>query len=270
MAKRVQSPSSINTFLQCPRKYYHTYIEELPRHATIYTARGHVAHSVLEHFFDIKTEGIRKQDAMQYFQNQIPILLARFWQENKEEFDTLNISKKDEQEYFEETLFMLYNWVDHFVQKRILSDSREDLNLIFKDHIPVREEEYKSEIHQVRGFIDAIEHRHNKIWIMDYKTSKRAHMSPAYRLQLSIYAMMYLEKHGKMPDKVGIYFLKHNPPHYLDVDENMIAHAKKMVSHVHAKTESEDKKEYPMQTSPLCNWGRGCCEYYQLCFPKKN
>jgi len=68
------------------------------------------------------------------------------------------------------------------------------------------------------------------------------------------------------PDKVGIYFLKERP-HYLDVDQELINHAAKMVSHVHKKTKTDKKEEYPKQVGPLCNWGRGCCEYYHLCFP---
>src|SRR3989344_1373468 len=32
---RIESPSSINTFKQCKRKYYHSYIEKLPRKESI-------------------------------------------------------------------------------------------------------------------------------------------------------------------------------------------------------------------------------------------
>ena len=52
MAKRVESPSSINTFKQCKRKYYYQYIEKLPTLPNIHQVRGNIAHSVLEDFFD--------------------------------------------------------------------------------------------------------------------------------------------------------------------------------------------------------------------------
>ena len=51
MAKRVESPSSINTFLQCNRKYYYQYIEKLPTKPSIHTVRGNIAHSTLENFY---------------------------------------------------------------------------------------------------------------------------------------------------------------------------------------------------------------------------
>jgi ATP-dependent helicase/DNAse subunit B len=53
MPKRVQSPSSINTYNQCPRKYYYQYILKLPTRPSIHLVRGNIAHSVLEDFFSI-------------------------------------------------------------------------------------------------------------------------------------------------------------------------------------------------------------------------
>ena len=45
---RVQSPSSIITYRQCPRKYYYHYIENLPTKPSIHTIRGKIVHSVLQ------------------------------------------------------------------------------------------------------------------------------------------------------------------------------------------------------------------------------
>ena len=53
MAKRLESPSSINTFKQCKRRYYYRYIEKLPTISNIHQVRGNIAHATLEHFFDI-------------------------------------------------------------------------------------------------------------------------------------------------------------------------------------------------------------------------
>ena len=50
--KKVQSPSSIKTYKQCPRKYYYSYILGLEQPPNVHTVRGNIAHSVLEHFFD--------------------------------------------------------------------------------------------------------------------------------------------------------------------------------------------------------------------------
>ena len=56
--KRVQSPSSINTYFQCPRKYYYIYNMKLKTSPSIHLVRGLVAHKVLENFFTIQPEAI--------------------------------------------------------------------------------------------------------------------------------------------------------------------------------------------------------------------
>ena len=64
-----------------------------------------------------------------------------------------------------------------------------------------------------------------EVSLMDYKTSKREKMSPEYRLQLAIYALLYEEKYGKKPHSVGIDFLRHKQ-HYLDLDQDLVDFAK--------------------------------------------
>ena len=52
----MQSPSSINTYKQCPRKHFYQYILNLPTKPSIYLIRGSIVHEVLEKFFDIKRQ----------------------------------------------------------------------------------------------------------------------------------------------------------------------------------------------------------------------
>src|SRR3989338_2430314 len=60
--RRIESPSSINTYRQCPRKYYYQYIMKLPVSDSIHTIRGHVVHSVLETFFVAGPDGLSSSD----------------------------------------------------------------------------------------------------------------------------------------------------------------------------------------------------------------
>ena len=48
----------------------------------------------------------------------------------------------------------------------------------------------------------------------------------------------------------------------------VIESAKKECVGIKEKTKSADKKDYPQKTSKLCNWGRGQCDFYELCFGK--
>ena len=54
---RMLSPSQINTFLSCRRKWFYRYIMELPDEDSFATARGRAVHSTLEHFFDYRVPG---------------------------------------------------------------------------------------------------------------------------------------------------------------------------------------------------------------------
>ena len=67
--KRIQSASSINTFKQCPRKYFYSYVLELPTAPNIYQVRGNIAHSALEHFFTINTNHIDEKNYEKQLKN---------------------------------------------------------------------------------------------------------------------------------------------------------------------------------------------------------
>ena len=71
MAKRVESPSSINTFKQCKRKYYYSYIEKLPSVPSIHLVRGNIAHSALEDFYDIDVSKFNEENCQKEFQQAV-------------------------------------------------------------------------------------------------------------------------------------------------------------------------------------------------------
>src|SRR3989338_7328965 len=171
MGKRVQSPSSINVYKQCPRKYYYQYILKLDTLPSIHTLRGNIAHSVLENFFDADLSMLNIKNFREPLQKRIQQLLIKHWNEK-------------------------------LVQK-VKSFSDLSFQEIFKKLTPLRELEYQSHKYAVRGFIDAIEEMEDKRRLMDYKTSKRFHITEEYKLQLAIYALLYQEKHGVIPDQVG-------------------------------------------------------------------
>jgi ATP-dependent exoDNAse (exonuclease V) beta subunit len=269
MANRIESPSSINTFKQCPRKYYYTYVEKLPRTSSIHQVRGNIAHSTLEYFYDIDLSEYTTENFEKKFHQTIQQLLFNQWREYQEQLDNLHLSNDQLRFYFEETMMMVTNWVNHYIKEftEELKNNPRELELIFHKLAPIREKEYKSDMHRVRGFIDAIAHKDGEVHIIDYKTNKTPQIKDAIKLQLAIYCLMYKEKHGKMPDKVGVFFLR-NSLQLLKTKPKMITKAKEEIELIHAHTGiTEQITDYKKNITPLCKWRTGQCDFYTVCKP---
>lgn len=267
MAKRVQSPSSINTFKQCPRKYYYQYIKKLPTLSNIHLVRGNITHSVLENFYNIDLP--QDQEYQTYFKTAIQKLLLHQWQQDHSRLEALQLTSDQEKFYFEETLFMLMNWLDHFLND-LNQKIKQGLSLIqaFQQITPIREKRYHSTRYSVQGFIDAIHHIEDETHIIDYKTNANFNLKDEIKLQLAIYSLLYYEKHDKPPSKVGIFFLRHGLK-MIKVEPELLDLARKEVQLIHQKTSSENIEDYPLKISPLCKYSSGQCDFYQTCQPKK-
>ncbi|MCB9359356.1 PD-(D/E)XK nuclease family protein [Candidatus Woesearchaeota archaeon] len=265
MARRIQSPSSINTYKQCPRKYYYVYIKKLQTLPSIHLIRGSIAHSALEDFFKVDVDKLPETEISLLLKGLLKDFLLQKWNSAKDELEELDMTEAQRLFYYEETEQMLMFWIEGLMKK--LSKDKDGFKIAFKKWIPRTEEEYISEQHQIKGFIDAIHEVEDEIIVMDYKTSKRDHITPEYKLQLAIYALLYQEKHGKLPTKAGINFLRHGE-RMIDVDEELLKLARFEIEQIHAATESDLKDDYPRKPSPLCKWHSGQCDFYDLCYDK--
>jgi putative RecB family exonuclease len=266
MPKRVQSPSSINTYKQCPRKYYYQYILKLPTKPSIHLIRGSIVHTVLEDFF----KKIPLADVENY-QNTIKTILQNNlvieWKKNETKLKELKLTEEQLFFYFDETINMILNFAEIFNQK--LNDKiKKGLNFsqAFKELCPISEEKFVSEKYQVMGYIDAIEKRDDGFYIMDYKTSKGNEINETYKLQLSIYTLLFYEKYNTLPKKVGIFFLKNNEK-FIDASLDLVKNAEFEIEQIHLSTEADKKEDYPMKPSGLCKWSTGQCDFYEKCFP---
>lgn len=261
--RRLLSPSSIKCYQQCPRKYYYSYILGLSAPPNIHLVRGNIAHGVLEYFFDQDINKIKIETAEMQLKVIIQELLVKEWKNYEKKLKILNLTKEKEMFYFEETLMMLFNWTEQFLNKiNILEGSFTER---FKTLTPIREQLYESEKYGVKGFIDAIENRNGDIYLMDYKTSSRFEMND-HMLQLGIYGLLYFENHGIMPKKVGVYFLKEKEK-LKTVNLELIEMAKKEISEVAEKVKSKEIHDYCKKVSGLCKYRTGQCEYYDICKP---
>lgn len=260
---RIESPSSINTFNQCPRKYFYRYIAKLPTKKNIHQVRGNIVHSVLEDFFDVNIEAISKESYESQFKTIILDLLKQKWLEKKKTIFNLGLRNEEIGFYFNESQNMLLQWLEDFLDKV----DTENLVDSFNSLKPKREEEFVSETHQVRGFIDAI-HEGEETNIVDYKTSSRFEISDEIKLQLGIYALLYSEKSGKKPDKATVNFLKFGEKE-IEVTDGLLEEAREVCKNIQNSTTSESMDDYPIKEGPLCKWKTGQCDFYEYCFEGK-
>ncbi len=267
---RIQSPSSINTWKQCPRKYWCRYIAGLPSKPSIHLLRGTIVHEALDRFFDTDVNGL-PDDPKQFFFTLKVVLNERFkrtWETEKRKLSSVGLSEEELLGYYDETKLMINNYFDYFTDKMKYFTRLLPIKEAWEAVRPSREVEFLSERHYVRGFMDAIHDEEGKTIILDYKTSRKAEITPEYELQLAIYAMLYEERH-RLPDRVGIFFLKHGQELLLEVVPEMVERAKREVHEVHLGTRSRGMADYPKRPGPLCKWATGQCDYYEECFEGK-
>ncbi len=260
---RVESPSSISSFKQCPRKYYYQYIEQLETKPNVHQLRGNIAHGVLEQFFDQDVSRLTLDSFELGLMEIMQELLLREWKKADAKLNTLGLTYAQKQFYFEDTLLMLLNWLNHFVRKVYSIEG--SFPERFAKLTPIREELIQSDSLQAKGIIDAIEDYNGEVRIMDYKTSSHSN-EEEYRLQLAIYTLLYQEKHGRLPDKAGIYFLKDRPK-FIDVDESLLELARKEIALIHSLTQTTNINDYPKKPGRLCKWSTGQCDFFDTCRP---
>tara|TARA_Y100000310_G_scaffold340261_1_gene435388 strand:- start:361 stop:1164 length:804 start_codon:yes stop_codon:yes gene_type:complete len=261
---RTQSPSSINLFRQCPRKYFYQYIQRLPSRPSIHLIRGKVVHSVLEKFFKIDITQIHDD----HFAFELKTILfdsfRQEWEQAKPELDTLDLAPHDKIFYYNDSKKMFDTWIAGFLDRLQQQMENKTLEEAFTYLTPITEKRYHSQTYNIQGFIDAIHHYDDGVHIYDYKTSKRDTMSEEYRLQLAIYAMLYKLEHKVTPKRVGINFLKFGEK-FLQVDETLVEEARKAILDIHEKTKTDDKVNYAKKVGPLCKWSTGQCDFYDTC-----
>ncbi|USN44990.1 MAG: PD-(D/E)XK nuclease family protein [Candidatus Woesearchaeota archaeon] len=264
MPSRIQSPSSINTFKQCPRKYFYQYIAKLPTSTNVHLVRGSLVHEVLEQFFDLE---LPPEPTFELLGQHLHTLYSTKWRLARPDFERIGIDASKRQFYQIETEHMITNWFKHFQSKmtHVMTSKNLTFTEAFAKLTPIREKEYKDQELFVRGFIDAIFDVDGKIIILDYKTSSKQHISEEYRLQLGIYALLYQRLHGKLPDYVGIDFLK-GAEVILPATQDLVTYAQTEIQFIHEQTESKDKADYSKSPGPLCKWSTGQCDFYDTCF----
>ncbi len=263
---RIESASSINTYRNCARKYFYHYKLGLPTKDSIAALNGGVVHTALENFFKIDPANLHFNTYENELRNHLMNSFNQAWIEVVPQLSALTESKDTIKDYYQDSLFMLDHFVSIFLKKLQEEMNKKSLTEAFNTIKPETEICITSATHQIRGYIDAIHKNDGEILILDYKTSRSDEVTEDYKLQLAIYVLLFEEQQGKMPDKVGLYFLRHGQQKLIPVTPELIAFAKKECKNVHNNTISQDIEDYPKNLGPLCKW----CDYKDYCFGQKS
>ena len=148
---RVQSPSSINTYLLCPRKYYYRYIKRLIPPEDIVLIRGRILHKVVENIFSIKELSENYEFELKIIALDLP---NKVWNENLPTIKSLNLDQAIINSYFDESKEMALNFVKHITNK--LKQNILDINTTFNSMKGIREFTIESEKLGIKGIIDVI------------------------------------------------------------------------------------------------------------------
>jgi len=252
------SPSSLLSYLKCPREYYYTYILKLPIAKNIHLIKGTIVHSVLEDFFSEYKEN---------FENFVQELFDGKWSSQKTSLESLGLKPEELENHKTDAINMLKTYIYIFNIKinNLLALKAKDRQQAF-DLLKPKFRELKIEepkIH-LRGYIDRVyESFSGSVTISDYKTSTRygTGMPDEYKLQLALYSLMYYYKYNRLPNYASIIFLRYGEEVMMEIYPSLVKQALEKVEEIWLKTRSVDINDYPLKESKLCAF----CTFQSKC-----
>jgi len=265
---RIESPSSINLYRQCPRRYYYAYIEKLPTKENIYTSRGGIVHKTLEQFFQTNTVLLTEENYDIVLKVVLMNLFNSYWKESQPKIlELLEHNPLIMNHYYYETMAMIDNWFKAFLEKFRQQLPGKNVQEAFLAVKPETEQRFVSDFYQVQGYVDAVYEDEKGVTLLDYKTSRKDSINEEYKLQLGVYALLYRENKKVIPKRAGIQFLGDGKTSYLEVDEPLILRAEFACREMQEHTKSKEKQDYPKKPGKLCKYSGGQCDFYETCRP---
>ncbi len=263
---RVESPSSILAYMQCPRKYYYRCVRRLEQKPSIHLVLGAAVHSAIEAFHKSEPVGLLEET---FFGSLHPGLMRHFgreWKRNSATIEKTGLRSWEESFYFRQGMVMLDNFYRHHMG--MVRDVQCCTGLTFSEAFDTLRPSSEMKIYSERlgmvGVIDAVQDVDGKTSIVDYKTSKKSELDEECMIQLSILALLYNERFGRSPDRVGIHFLRHGL-RMLPAIPDVVKFGEKVCSRFRWVAESDDISEYPQKKTGLCKYRTGQCDYYEKC-----
>lgn len=236
---RILSPTAINMYLSCPRKFYLRYIKRLGTKPSIHLIRGSIVHRTLREFHKnflrtmpgISLEKIRS-DLLNIFNNE--------WEKAEYSLNSLGLTDAQIESFHDESELMLMNFSHWFFKNNLASPELSEARMFSKNL-------------RLMGIVDAVHTSDDKVTLVDYKTSRDPKITNEIQRQASLYALLYEDRYKKAPDQVWIHFLKFpGDPLPIHIDDELMQYAKITLDSVHEKTTSRDEQDYPCKCGGYC------------------
>ncbi|MDA3855442.1 MAG: ATP-dependent DNA helicase [Candidatus Woesearchaeota archaeon] len=245
-SSHVYSVSQIKTYQSCPKKYLYQYVYRVPGESKHYFDFGTSVHSVLEEFvFDIRK-----------FSSEI--CYGRAAAMLKEKWISKGYASADqEKEYFQKGLEVIKKFI--FKEKLFSEDETREV-IGIEDKFVINLEGKK-----ILGFIDRVDKVGDNFVIIDYKTSNsmETKMQLKKNIQLFVYALAIEHLRGKLPSKVGLWYLIHDE--LVEVEVSEIDFDKMKAEVLDAISNIEKKVFLPTPSFFNCTY----CDFNEICLDSK-
>ncbi len=237
--KRILSPTAVNTYLSCPRKFYLRYVKKLKTRPSIHLIRGQIVHKAIQQFYQ-NHPGFLHEMSLKEIREELFDIFDDQWERAENRLDILGLSYEQIRFYYDESRIMLLNFSHWF----------------YKNDLPLpdaSEARIYSRSLGLRGIIDAVLMIGDKTVLVDYKTSKNPRVTDDMQRQAALYALLYEDKYGTIPESVWIHFLKlPDDPQPIHIDDELRNYGKILIESVREKTTSQDEKDYPCTCGGYC------------------
>lgn len=236
------SASRVKTYRQCPRKYYYTYIEKLPRKHWDHFDLGTLVHGTLEFFH----ENYRNDEQER---PNIRRLMTECFKKQREKMikDGENVSS----EIKKEAKGLLGGYIKYIEENGIGS------NIVYLE----KEFELKlNDQYKIQGYIDRIDKdKDGVLHIKDYKTNKKIkYMEP---FQLQVYGIPLLDLYPDANYFKGSYIMMRFEGTHITYEftrEDVEKAKNKLIEEGDKITKEERWRAVP---SILCDW----CDFKDPC-----
>jgi CRISPR/Cas system-associated exonuclease Cas4 (RecB family) len=274
---RLESPTSVLTYMQCPHKYYYRYVRGLEqklkgseRKPSVYVVMGGIVHSTIEAFHKTDVAKIPPKDFFGTLRSRTIEYLNREWCKSRGEFGKLDLNSRQMGFFYGDAMSMITNFCRDYMNKLIACQYRYHLSPAeaFQALRPKTDTKMTCERLGVTGVVDAIHNFNGKTVIIDYKTSKKSELDLDCLVQLGIYALLYRESQGGIPYKVGVHFLRYGE-RVIRTSPELLALGEEKCAEIRNLTRKANEPEYPRKVSGLCKYSSGQCDYYETCMPER-
>jgi len=238
--KRILSPTAINAYLSCPRKYYLRYIKKLTTKPSIYLIRGAIVHKTLHEFNMSCIRGPPYQDIGE-IKDTLLLIFNRLWLESKNSLNALGLSPELIEDFRADSEAMLVNFANWFCCQATPPVVYTSELKIFSDNL------------RVMGIIDAVKINDNGVFLIDYKTSKDCSITDDIVRQATLYSLLYQDRNDETPIAVYIHFLRDpGEPAAIFIDDAQLEYGKVLIDFIHEKTKTKYEIDYPCTCRGRC------------------